>query len=42
MSGNTPDILERILEVKAVEVSRARAARSLESLRAEAEATRSL
>ena len=38
MSGDTPDILERILAVKAVEVARARAARSLESLRAEAEA----
>lgn len=37
MSSTTPDILERILEVKAAEVARARGARSLESLRAEAE-----
>ena len=37
MSSNTPDILERILQVKAGEIARARAARSLESVRAEAE-----
>ena len=38
MSNNTPDILERILAVKAGEVARARAARSIESLRRAAEA----
>jgi indole-3-glycerol phosphate synthase len=36
-TSNPPDILERILAVKATEVARARSVRDLESLRAEAE-----